>query len=87
MEVIETFTFTSQITCLLSDEDYNKFQSRIATNPQLGALIKGGGGIRKVRIAVGSRGKRGGARVIYYWAPRRNLILPLYAYQKNEVAD
>ena len=39
--------------------------------PGLGTLIKGGGGIRKIRVAVGSRGKRGGARVIYYWAVRK----------------
>ena len=47
----------------------------------------GGGGIRKARVAVGSRGKRGGARVIYYWAVRRDLILLLYAYPKNATAD
>jgi hypothetical protein len=44
-------------------------------------------GIRKIRAAVGSRGKRGGARVIYYWAVRKNLILLLYAYPKNVSAD
>ena len=52
-----------------------------------GALIKGGGGIRKIRVAIGSRGKRGGARVIYYWAVRKDLILLLYAYPKNVSAD
>ena len=87
MELIETSTFTRQITALLSDEDYGVFQSRLAANPGLGALIKGGGGIRKIRVAVGSRGKRGGARVIYYWAVRRDLILLLYAYPKNVSAD
>ena len=66
MELIETSIFTRQIATLLSDEEYREFQSRIAANPELGAVIKGGGGIRKVRVAVGSRGKSGGARVIYY---------------------
>ena len=56
-------------------------------NPGLGAVIKGGGGIRKIRVAVGSRGKRGGARVIYYWALRKDLILLLYVYPKNVSAD
>ena len=87
MELIETSTFTRQITALLTDEDYGVFQSRLAANPGLGTLIKGGGGIRKLRMAVGSRGKRGGARVIYYWAVRRDLILLLYAYPKNVSAD
>ena len=87
MELIETTTFTKQIIALLTDEEYGEFQSRLAANPQLGAVIKGGGGIRKVRVAVGSRGKRGGARVIYYWAVRRDVILLLYAYPKNVTAD
>jgi hypothetical protein len=87
VELIETSTFTRQITALLGDEDYGAFQSRRAANPGLGALIKGGGGIRKIRVAVGSRGKRGGARVIYYWAVRKDLILLLYAYPKNVSAD
>jgi hypothetical protein len=59
VELIETSTFTRQITALLSDEHYKAFQTRLAANPDLGALIKGGGGIRKIRVAVGTRGKRG----------------------------
>ena len=38
-------------------------------------------------MAAGSKGKRGGARVIYYWAVRRDLILLLYAYPKDVSAD
>jgi hypothetical protein len=87
VELIETSTFTRQITALLSDEEYGAFQSRLAANPDIGVLIKGGGGIRKVRVAIGSRGKRGGARVIYYWSGRRDLILMLYAYAKNVSSD
>jgi hypothetical protein len=87
VELIETTTFTRQVTALLSDDEYREFQFRLAANPGLGALIKGSGGIRKIRVAVGSRGKRGGARVIYYWAIRRDVILLLYAYRKNVSAD
>jgi hypothetical protein len=67
--------------------EYGRFQSRIAANPQLGRLIRGGGGIRKVRVAVGTHGKSGGARVIYYWAVRRDVIMLLYAYKKSAVAN
>lgn len=87
MELIETSTFTKQITALLADDEYGEFQSRLAVNPQLGVLIKGGGGIRKIRVAIGSRGKSGGARIIYYWAVCRDVILLLYAYPKNATAD
>jgi RelE toxin of RelE / RelB toxin-antitoxin system len=87
LELIETAVFTKQIIALLSDEEYGRFQSQLAANPQLGPLIKGGGGIRKVRVAVGSRGKSGGARVIYYWAVGRDMIVLLYAYPKIVAAD
>jgi hypothetical protein len=87
VELIETSTFTRLIATLLSDEEYGGFQFRIAANPELGSLIRGGGGIRKIRVAVGSRGKSGGARVIYYWAVRKDVILLLYAYSKNRAAD
>ena len=68
MELIETPTFTRQITALLTYEEYRAFQSRLAANPGLRVRIKGGGGIRKIRVASGGHGKSGGARVIYYWA-------------------
>lgn len=87
MELIETAIFTRQITDLLSDDEYGEFQLRIAAHPDDGDLIKGGGGIRKVRVAIGSKGKRVGTRVIYYWAMRSDLILMLYAYPKNVTAD
>ncbi len=87
MELIETSIFTRQIGALLSDDEYRDFQSRIAANPEFGALIRGGGGIRKVRVAVGARGKSGGARVIYYWAMRKDVIVLLYAYPKNVAAN
>jgi hypothetical protein len=87
VELIETSTFTRQITALLRHEEYGKFQFRLAENPALGAVISGGAGIRKIRVAVGSRGKSGGARVIYYWAMRKDTILLLFAYSKKESAD
>ena len=87
LELVETSTFTRQIAELLGDEDYGEFQARLAANPCVGALIKGGGGIRKIRVPVGARGKRGGARVIYFWAVRKDVILLLYAYAKNVLAD
>jgi len=57
VELIETPTFTKQIRELLADDDYRKFQSRLAANPELGALIKGSGGIRKIRVGLSGRGK------------------------------
>jgi RelE toxin of RelE / RelB toxin-antitoxin system len=87
VELIETSVFTRQIGALLTDEEYREFQAQVAANPVIGDLIRSGGGIRKVRVAAGSKGKRGGARVIYYWAVRQDLILFLLAYPKSVTTD
>ena len=58
---------------LLGDEDTGAFQSLRRGSRVLGARIKGGGGIRKIRVAVGSRGSVQAPRVIYYWAVREYL--------------
>lgn len=52
--------------------------------PDLGAVLKRTGAARKVRMAVTGRGKRGGARVIYYWAEADAVIYLLMVYAKNE---
>jgi len=84
MVIIETSVFTRQIMALMNDEDYAEFQSDLADRPDMGTCIPGGGGIRKVRIAAKGHGKRGGARVIYYWAVSNSQVFMLLAYAKNE---
>ena len=87
MELIETKAFTRQILRLLSDEEYRQFQDWLAANPDLGMCIPGTSGLRKIRIALRGRGKRGGARVIYFWMVNQSKILLLLAYSKNEMDD
>jgi mRNA-degrading endonuclease RelE of RelBE toxin-antitoxin system len=84
MVIIETSIFTRQVLALLSDEEYRNLQSALVAHPDSGAIIPGGGGLRKVRWSVGGRGKRGGVRIIYYWSVRQDTILMLYMYEKNE---
>jgi len=55
--------------------------------PGSGEIIQGSGGIRKIRWGASGRGKRGGARIIYFWATRRSKIFMLFAYAKNERDD
>ncbi len=83
MEFIETPTFTRAITSLLVDDDYAHMQIALVQNPSLGDVIRGGGGIRKLRYAVSGRGKRGGVRVIYYWLKDEHQIYMLLAYAKS----
>jgi len=87
MVIFETSAFTRQITAIMNDEDYAEFQSDLADRPDLGARIPGSGGIRKVRVSAKGHGKRGGARVIYYWAVSDSQIFMLLAYAKNKQAD
>lgn len=59
----------------------------LATRPDAGTLIKSGDGLRKLRWAASGRGKRGGARVIYYWWTADERILLLDVYAKNDKSD
>ena len=71
----------------MSDGEYGVLQRYLIDEPDRGDIIKGSGGIRKLRWKVTGRGKRGGARVIYYWAVRRDTILMLTVYSKSERDD
>lgn len=59
----------------------------LAANPLLGDEIPGTGGVRKLRFAASGRGKRGGARVIYYWYSEEAPIYALLVYTKNVRTD
>ena len=83
----ETPTFTRLVYKYLEEESYRLLQWALATHPEAGKLISGGGGIRKIRWAAKGHGKRGGVRVIYYWANRQGIILMIYIYAKNEASD
>ncbi len=83
MIFIETPYFTRQIKDLLQDEEYRLLQSILTYHPETGNLIPGGGGLRKIRWGYRSKGKRGGVRVIYYWAVAQERILMLLIYPKN----
>jgi hypothetical protein len=86
-----TFTehpvFTRRIMELLSDEEYREFQAELAANPEAGDVIPGLGGLRKVRLALPGRGKRGGARVLYLLFVRAETVFLLYVFTKGEFED
>ena len=84
MVIFETSIFTKKIIVILNDEEYRTLQNILVEKPDSGDIIQGSGGIRKIRWAASGRGKRGGARVIYYWATQHDQIFMLYAYAKNE---
>lgn len=84
MRIIETSFFTKKIHSLLTDEEYRNLQNELILNPIKGKVISGSGGLRKIRSGFSGRGKSGGVRIIYYWIIKRDTILMLLVYPKNE---
>jgi mRNA-degrading endonuclease RelE of RelBE toxin-antitoxin system len=87
MVIIETSIFTRQVLELLTEDEYRELQTALARRPTWGTVIRGSGGLRKVRWSMRGRGKRGGVRVIYYWAVRQDRLLLLLIYSKSERDD
>jgi hypothetical protein len=59
----------------------------LGANPEAGKIVPETGGVRKIRWALGGAGKRGGARVIYYYHNERMPVFLLSAYAKNRKED
>jgi len=87
MVIIETSIFTKQLNKLLSDDEYRELQFALIQRPDAGQLIIGSGGLRKLRWQMRGRGKRGGVRVVYYWAVSDDQILMLAIYPKSKQTD
>ncbi|MFK8260710.1 type II toxin-antitoxin system RelE/ParE family toxin [Erwinia sp. AnSW2-5] len=82
LEFIETSLFTRQITQLATDDELKELQRELIAFPNKGDLIQKTGGLRKIRMATGSKGKSGGVRVIYFLATDEVVWLVM-AYPKN----
>ena len=82
MLIIETSIFTKTIQNLMSDDEYRQLQSALIIRPDMGTLIPGSGGLRKLRWRLPGHGKRSGVRIIYYWVPSREEIRMLMVYTK-----
>ncbi|MGH7710013.1 MAG: type II toxin-antitoxin system RelE/ParE family toxin [Gemmatimonadaceae bacterium] len=87
MELIETPLFTRQVTAQMEADGYRLLQLHLVARPDAGVIIPGSGGLRKVRWGLPGRGKRGGARIIYYWAMQRAQVYLLFLYPKNARAN
>src|SRR6185436_2691742 len=81
---VESQLFTSLVDRYLTDDEYAALQQAIAENPEAGAVIRGSGGVRKLRWRVRGRGKRGGIRVIYYVHRTNGQVWMLTLYAKHE---
>ena len=86
MKFVETSIFTKQIQSLFSDESYRELQTSLMIRPDAGAVIKGTGGLRKVRWKLPGAGKRGATRVIYYYDAPETIYM-VFVYKKTDQAD
>jgi hypothetical protein len=87
MVFIESAVFTRQVRELLTDEEYADLQWHLALYPKAGEVIQDTGGLRKVRWASRDGGKRGGVRVIYFYAANQNQVRLLLIYRKGVKDD
>jgi hypothetical protein len=87
VSVVETPEFLSATRQIMDEEERSSLVDYLAHNPLAGDLIQGTGGVRKLRWALAGRGKRGGARVIYYFHSNAMPVSALTTYAKNERAD
>jgi len=85
--IVELPTFSKAVKKLFSENDKEKLYTSLIQSPEQGDIIQGTSGIRKMRFALGNKGKSGGSRVIYYYHVSESEILMLTAYPKNKQED
>lgn len=83
----ETRRFTQRMKRVFDGDELADLQWSLLAAPEQGAIIPQSGGIRKLRWAASGRGKRGGARVIYYFPGDDEEIYLLDIYTKNDKGD
>ncbi len=81
---IKSRVFSKLLGNYLDDEEYSDLQRHLLRNPKVGPVIRGSGGVRKLRWSTRGKGKSGGVRVIYY-IPDGSSFWMLTIYGKGEV--
>jgi hypothetical protein len=82
---IESPLFTKQVHDYLTDNEYGAFQEYLAANPDMGDVVRGSGGVRKIRWNRRGTGKSGGVRVLYFARTEAGEIWLLLIYAKSAV--
>jgi hypothetical protein len=87
VQIIEEPAFMRDAARVFTDAELDSLRVFLASWPGAGQLISGLNGARKLRWRSGERGKRGGARVIYFFMDARGVVHLLACYGKREKAD
>ena len=81
---VETKLFTQLVQNYFTHDEYAALQNAIVANPEAGDVIRGSGGVRKLRWGLSGRGKPGGVRIIHHLRLRQGQVWMLTVYAKNE---
>ena len=85
---VSTFEFDKQWESMgLDDNDRRRLENEIIGNPKIGSVIRGAGGLRKLRFALEGKGKSGGSRVLYVDFVIYKRIYLITAYPKSQKED
>lgn len=85
--VAETATYSADAAAIFTEQERRAVVDMVALNPECGVVIQGTGGVRKVRVPLGNKSKRGGARVIYYFYNETGPVLLMAVFAKSEKSD
>ena len=88
MQIVRTGLYLRQMKRLgASSTDMGRLEAEIAVNPQAGDVIPGLMGLRKIRFALGNKGKRGGGRAVYFLMVSDDVAVMIFAYAKSAQED
>lgn len=87
LEFVYTPLFERTRRDLLTDEEVQRIEQMLLGHPDAGDVMEGTGGVRKLRIALGGRGKRGSARLLYLYVRIRQTIYLIMTFTKNAQAN
>ena len=88
MQIVRTGLYLRQMKRLgASSTDMGRLEAEIAVNPQAGDVIPGLMGLRKIRFALGNKGKRGGGRGVYFLMVSDDVAVMIFAYAKSAQED
>ena len=80
-----TFEFDRQWEYMgLDEDDRQRLENEILGNPKIGSVMRGTGGLRKMRYALEGRGKSGGARILYVDYVVLERVYLVTAYPKSQ---
>jgi len=84
LTIVELESYLKSKERTWTEEENDEFLEFIASRPYAGTVLRGSGGVRKVRYQREGTGKSGGVRVFYYFLNREDLIFLILVYSKTQ---